>query len=268
MKIALVGACGRMGVQVVRLVAAGADVQLAAALERPGHTRIGEDAGRAAGVDALGVVVGSSPEPALAACDVVLDFSVPEGSAALAEALEATPRPAVVAVTGMGPGLRARWTALAGRVPVLLASNLSLGAAVLRQLGARAARALPGFDVEIVETHHRGKADAPSGTALDIVAGISRARGLDPAACPAYGRRPGDGKRLDGAIGVHAVRGGTVTGEHEILLLGDHERLSLRHTAEARVVFARGALEASRWIAGRAPGLYSMDDVAADALDP
>ncbi len=268
MKIVLQGACGRMGLQVARIAAATPGVRIAAALEHPDHPLVGRDLGGAASIEPLGVEVGTDPAAAIALGEVVVDFSIPAAGPGLLDALEASPRPSVVAVTGMPAGLRARWQALAGRTAVLLASNLSLGAAALRLLAARAARALADFDVEIVEAHHTGKADAPSGTALDIVSGIAAARGIDPGAATVHGRRPGEGPRAAGSIGVHAVRGGTVAGEHEVLLLGEHERLSLRHSAESREIFARGALRAAQWIAGQEPGLYGMDDVLGPALGP
>ncbi|MBW2262494.1 MAG: 4-hydroxy-tetrahydrodipicolinate reductase [Deltaproteobacteria bacterium] len=268
MKIVLQGACGRMGLQVVRLAAATPDVELAAALEHPDHPLIGRDLGQVASIEPLGVAVEADAAAALERGDVVIDFSIPAAAAGLLDALEASPRPSVVAVTGLDDDLRARWAALAGRTAVLLASNLSLGAAALRLVAAHAARALADFDVEIIEAHHAGKADAPSGTALDIVSEIAAARGLDPAGATVHGRRPGEGPRRAGCIGVHAVRGGTVAGEHEVLLLGEHERLSLRHSAESREIFARGALTAARWITGQSPGLYRMDDVLGPALSP
>jgi 4-hydroxy-tetrahydrodipicolinate reductase len=262
MRIVLYGACGRMGRQVVAL--AGGD--LAAALEHHASPDLGRDAGEVAGVGPLSVAVSSDLAAGLAAGDVLVDFSVAEASPPLLDALEAMPLPSVVAVTGLTPELGQRWRRLSERVPVLLASNLSLGAAVLRLLAARAARALAGFDVEVVETHHRMKADAPSGTALDIVRDVAAARDQDPGRCTVHGRRPGDPARETATIGVHAVRGGTVAGEHEVRLLGEHERLCLHHSAESRAIFARGALDACGFVLGREPGLYCVDDVVGEAL--
>jgi len=256
-----------MGLQVARIAAGMPDVEIAAAIEHPGHPLVGWDLGQAASIEPLGVRV-EADAAALERGDVVVDFSIPSASAGLLDALEATPRPCVVAVTGLDAGLRGRWEALSGRTAVLLASNLSIGATALRLLAARAARALADFDVEIVEAHHSAKADAPSGTALDIASEIAGARGLDPAEAIACGRQPGEGPRDGRTIGVHAVRGGTVTGEHEVLLLGEHERLVLGHSAESREIFARGALRAARWILDREPGLYRMDDVLGAALAP
>jgi 4-hydroxy-tetrahydrodipicolinate reductase len=268
MRIILMGACGRMGREVLRLAAGQDGVELAAALERADHPLLGRDAGATAGVEPLGVPVTADVPGALSAGGVVVDFSLPGAGAGLLDALESTPRPAVVAVTAMDGALRGRWTELSGRAPVLLASNLSLGAATLRLLAARAARMLADFDVEVTEIHHRGKADAPSGTAVDIVAQIAEVRGYDPAGAAVHGRRPGEGPRSPSTIGVHAVRGGTVAGEHEVLLLGEHERLTLHHSAESREIFARGALRAAAWLEGRGAGLYSMDDVVGAGLGP
>jgi 4-hydroxy-tetrahydrodipicolinate reductase len=215
------------------------------------------------------VAVVTDERAALRTAGVILDFSTPAGTARLVGALEdGPPRPLVVAVTGLDGPLVEALSLLGKGAPVLLAPNLSLGAAVLRLLAARAARALADFDVEVVETHHRHKADAPSGTAADLVRAVALARGLDPAGAAVHGRGPGDGPRRAGSIGVHAVRGGSVAGEHEVRLLGEKERLVLHHTAEGREIFARGAIRACRWIEARGPGLYSMQDVVAGTLGP
>jgi len=265
MDIILVGACGRMGRHVTALAAGTEGVRIAAALEHPDHPWIGRDVGAAAGVDPLGVEVGSDPDEALAAGGVVVDFSLPDAADPLLDALERRPLPCIVATTGMDEATSGRWERLSETVAVLLASNLSMGAALLRLLATRAAQVLDDWDVEVVEAHHRGKKDAPSGTAGDIVASLCAARGLDPDRAAVHGRGPGPSPREEGTIGVHAVRGGTVTGEHRVHLLGDGERLLLAHGAESRIVFARGALRAARWIADRPAGLYGPDDVVADA---
>jgi 4-hydroxy-tetrahydrodipicolinate reductase len=266
MKLTIFGACGRMGREVLGAAAADGAVSIVGAVEVPGHERLGEDAGTLAGLEPLGVTVTDDLDGALAGCDAVIDFSTVEGTARLAAALERTPRPAVVAVTALGEDVLGRLEGVGANAPVIVASNLSVGAAVLRLLAARAVRALPDFDIEIVEAHHTGKRDAPSGTAMDIARAVAGARGRDVREDVVHGRRPGEGPRRDGSIGVHAVRGGTVTGEHQVMLLGESERLTLHHGAESRAIFARGAVRAALWLVGRPPGMYRVDDVVGDSL--
>ncbi len=265
MDLVLNGACGRMGKEVLKAASTAPGVRIAAALERAGHPQGGEDAGLQAGLSRLGVAVTTDAAAAVKGRGVVIDFSTVEGSASLLDALEAFPLPSVVGVTGLPAAVRARWEAIAGRTAVIVAPNLSMGAAVLRRLSGIAARALPGFDVEIVEAHHRGKADAPSGTAIAVLDSVARAREIDPAASTVHGRRPGEGPRRPGTIGVHAVRGGSVTGDHTVMLLGDHERIEIRHVAESREIFARGAIAAALWLEKNGPGLFTMDDVVSSA---
>lgn len=267
MKMCIHGACGRMGREVIRAATAATGIDVCAALESASHPQLGKDAGTLSGLGPLGVDVTADVDAALASCHVAVDFSTVEGAATLARALIGTPRPAVVAVTALPDQVRIDLERASREAPVMLASNLSVGAAVLRLMSARAARALTDFDVEVVEAHHTGKVDAPSGTAMDIAAAVARARDLDPREAIVYGRRPGEGPREAACVGVHAVRGGTVTGEHQVMLLGHNERVVLSHSAESRAIFARGALRAARWLRGRSPGLYGMDDMVSDALD-
>ncbi len=267
MKICVHGACGRMGQEVVRAASMTPGMRIVSALESPGHDRLGQDVGNLAGIGAIGVAVTSDPEAALAGCEAVVDFSTVHATAALAAgALMSSPRPLVVAVTALPAEVRKDLARVSAIAPVLVASNLSVGAAVLRLLSARAARALPDFDVEILEAHHVAKVDAPSGTATDIVTAVARARGIEPLSAIVHGRRPGDGPRVLGTIGVHAVRGGTVTGEHQVMFLGQNERVTLAHGAESRAIFARGALRAATWLVGQKPGLYCIDDVVQELL--
>ncbi|MCK6527136.1 4-hydroxy-tetrahydrodipicolinate reductase [Myxococcota bacterium] len=240
-RVAVHGAGGRMGGRLVRL--------------------IGEDPGL---VLAGGLGRGDDLPAALRGADVVVDFSSPDGTARVCEAAQGLRIPAVVGTTGLDPRGRAAVEALAARAPVVLAPNTSAGVHVLLRLAALAARLLgEGYDAEIVEVHHRGKADAPSGTALLLARALAEAAGgslEDRAVCHREGRT---GPRPPGSVGVQALRGGDVVGEHTVLLLGDGERLELTHRCTDRDVFARGALRAARWVAepGRPPGLYGMEDV-------
>jgi 4-hydroxy-tetrahydrodipicolinate reductase len=256
------GAAGRMGGAVVRAVAETEGLELVAAIERPDHPRLGEDAGAVAGVGVRGVAISGSLDEALAACDVAIDFTSPAATAELAERAAARGVRLVVGTTGLGPDERRAVEAAAARVPVVMAANFSVGVNVLLGLLRVAARALgDGYDVEIVEAHHRQKRDAPSGTALRMAEAIAAARGLDLAGAARHGRSGDAGPRPAAEIGLHAVRGGDVVGDHTAHFLGAGERVEITHRASSRETFARGAVRAALWLDGRGPGLFDMEDV-------
>lgn len=238
-RVGLLGAAGRMGQALVGALTHGAV---------PGLT-LASAAGRGADVEAM-----------LAGCDVYVDFSAPAATSAAARAAAAHRRAAVIGTTGLDAAAQAAVDALAAVAPVVVAANFSLGVTLLADLVERAARALgPGWDAEIVETHHRHKVDAPSGTALALAAAIDAGRGA--AARRVDGRSGQVGARPAGDVGLHAVRGGDVVGEHTVLLLGSGERLELGHRATDRAIFARGALIAAAWVAPQPPGRYDLRDV-------
>jgi 4-hydroxy-tetrahydrodipicolinate reductase len=259
-RIAVMGAAGRMGRATLAAIAARGDCVLAAALVRA----------RREGDGALDAIAGVFPAPAPVAerldptlpVDELVDFSgAPGFDRALADCL-ARGIPLVSGSTGLDPAQQAAARAAAARIPVLLAANFSLGAALLRRLAAQAAASLgPGFDVEIVETHHRAKVDAPSGTALALGRAVAAARGQDFDAVARPARQGVTGPRGEGEIGFAALRAGDVVGEHTVLLATDGERLELTHRATDRAIFARGAVAAACWIVGRAPGWYDIADV-------
>jgi 4-hydroxy-tetrahydrodipicolinate reductase len=259
----VVGAGGRMGCQLVACAAANAGLQLAGAVDRPDSGFVGRDAGELAGIGRNGVGVGASLSECLAStrADVVVDFS--HASAAVGNiGLCATYGAALVlGTTGLPPDVPAAADAAAGRIPLLIAANTSLGVTLLTVLAREVARALPAdFDIEIVEAHHRYKKDAPSGTALALGRAVAEGRGrrLEDVAVTA---RHGGVERRTGEIGFAVVRGGDIVGDHTVLFAGESERLTLGHQATDRSVFARGALRAAEWLAGRKPGRYSMVDV-------
>jgi 4-hydroxy-tetrahydrodipicolinate reductase len=257
--LAVCGASGRTGGMVVAAIAASTDVRLVAATCRAGSERVGRDAGAAAGVRDLAVPLAPLDGAPITDADVVIDFSSP---AALADLLPRL-RPGqalVTGTTGLDAAGREALVARAADGPVLEASNFSPGVAVLVDLARRAVSALPGYDVEIIEAHHRHKVDAPSGTALTLAHAVCAARGLDPALALRHGRHGAAGPRPGPEIGVHALRGGGVVGEHEVWIVGDTERVSLGHSATTRAAFAEGALRAARWLAGRPPGTYRLSD--------
>ncbi len=258
MKLAIHGASGRMGQAVARLAASeGATVVGAVVSHR--SALLGRDVGEAAGVGPLGVAMSEDAASGLLGAEVVIDFSRPEAVPHLLQ-LAMRARVAVVSGTTRLDATGERLLVEAARViPVLWAPNTSLAVHVLAKLAAEAVRQLgPSFDVEIVETHHRAKVDAPSGTATMLAAAVREARGDGRVVA---GRDGEVGPRRDDEIGVHAVRGGDVIGDHTIHLLGPSERLELTHRATSRDLFARGALRAARFLAGKPAGRYTMADV-------
>jgi 4-hydroxy-tetrahydrodipicolinate reductase len=193
--------------------------------------------------------------------DVVIDFSGPDGLEAALDHCMAHGIALITGTTGLDHALAQRLDKAAERIALLRASNFSLGVAVLTRLLREAAAALPGWDLDIVEAHHNRKEDAPSGTALTLGEAAATARGTTLADSAVYAREGRPGARESGTIGFAVIRGGDIVGEHTAMLMGQGERLELSHRATDRSIFARGALEASEWITGRAPGAWSLDDV-------
>jgi 4-hydroxy-tetrahydrodipicolinate reductase len=259
--VVVTGAAGRMGGQIVRLLAATEGFALAGAVERPGFPA-GSDAGTLAGLAPLGVPVGNDLGQALGKAQVVVDFTAFEASARHAEICAERGVALVIGSTGFTPEAKARVQAAARRAPIVLSPNMSVGVNVMFELVRQAARILgSAFDVEIVEMHHKRKKDAPSGTAVRLAEVAAEALGLDPGKDLAFARHGMIGERPARQIGVQALRGGDVVGEHTVFLVGDGERLEITHRAASREQFARGALRAAQWVVGRQPGLYEMSDV-------
>ena len=257
LRVAICGASGRMGRTLARLVRENPGLRLAGGIDRGGAPSM-EEIGypQVVEIDDAGAVIGSA--------DVVVDFSAPEFLRRLvathAGALRG--RALVVGTTGLDAGDEALLDELAGSSPVLTATNFSVGVNVLLSLVERAARALgPDYDVEIVEAHHRRKEDAPSGTALSLGEAVARGREVELGSVRRDGRSGRPGARPAGEIGFHAVRGGDVVGDHQVLFLGDLDRVELVHRASDRGLFAAGALRAARWLCGRPEGRYTMRDV-------
>lgn len=264
LNVCVAGVSGRLGRSVAHEVIRRLDTRLAGALVSADSVHRGADAGEIAGTGFLGLEAVVSLEDASAGADVVIDASLPDFTAAMAGRLAMAGGPGLVTgVTGLSNEQQKAVEAAARTIPVLQASNFSLGVAVMERLIADAARLLPAdeFDLEIVETHHRRKADAPSGTALMLGRAAARARGeaLDNRAV--FARPRTEGARHVGEIGFSAVRGGGVTGEHEARFLAAFEEITLTHRAFDRYIFARGAVEAALWLKGRPAGLYSMQDL-------
>lgn len=254
-KLAVVGASGRMGRAVVRL-AHQAGMTLVSAV---GTTEEGRDAGELAGVGALGVKVAPDVAAlAISGADVVIDFSAPRALEAACAACARGRIALVSGTTGLGDSARAALADASTRSAVLWEPNMSVGVHVLALLVERANAALgAGYDCEVVEVHHRAKVDAPSGTAIRLADVVKEARG----ASYVHGREGRPGPRAATEIGMHAVRGGDVIGDHTVHFFGDGERIELTHRASSRDLFAHGAVRAAKWLAGRAPGRYQLADV-------
>jgi 4-hydroxy-tetrahydrodipicolinate reductase len=262
MRIGIIGCAGRMGRANLREVLETPGVELAGGVERPGHPALGRDLGELAGLEPVGLPASADLGALLAASEVVIEFSTPTATLEHARRCAAAGRGHVIGTTGLAGGEEAELRALAARIPILWAPNMSLGVNLLLGLVEQAARTLDqGYDIEIVEMHHRHKVDAPSGTALALGRAAARGRGVDAERSFVRARDGVTGARAAGGIGFAVLRGGDVVGDHSVVFAGDGERLELGHRATDRRIYARGAVRAARWLAGRSPGLYGMADV-------
>jgi 4-hydroxy-tetrahydrodipicolinate reductase len=256
------GAAGRMGRELIRTVHETQGCEVAGAIERPGSPFIGKDAGEVAGVGPLGIPITGESLPLFAHIEGVLDFTTPAASLEAA-ALSAQARIVhVIGTTGFTAEDGAKIEAAARHATIVKSGNMSLGVNLLAALVEQAARALDeGFDIEIVEMHHKHKVDAPSGTALLLGQAAASGRKIALAEHSVRSRDGHTGERPAGAIGFATLRGGSVVGEHTVIFAGAGERLELTHRAQDRQIFARGAIAAALWAQGREPGLFSMRDV-------
>lgn len=260
-RVAIAGASGRMGRMLVEAALQDEGVALAAAFDRPGTPFIGRDAGELVGT-ACGVVLGDDPRAAMAAADCLIDFTRPEGTLAHLALAAELGKAMVIGTTGFSPGEKARIAELAQQVPVVFAPNMAVGVNAVFKLLEVAARILDsGYDVEIIEAHHRFKVDAPSGTALRMGEVVARELGRDLAQCAIYGREGVTGERRSETIGFSTIRGGDVVGDHTVLFAGLGERIEITHKSGSRMPYASGALRAARFLAGRQAGLFDMQDV-------
>lgn len=258
----LVGASGRMGVNILRQWRHFPALQLCGAVASERSAAIGEDATAHAGLPSGGIRIGAALPPLLRDAQLVIDFSTPQAAAANLAACVAARVRLLLGTTGLARELHAPLAAAADNIALLVAANTSPGLTLLLELVRRAARALPlGYDIEILEAHHRGKSDAPSGSALALGQAAAEGRGGILENEAVYARHGRSGARMPGQIGFATLRGGDVVGEHEVLFLGEGERLMLHHSVTDRAVFARGALTAAQWLAGKPPGRYAMSDV-------
>jgi 4-hydroxy-tetrahydrodipicolinate reductase len=263
MGLVVVGAAGRMGQALIRAIHTIPGARVAGAIERPGSPHLGKDAGELAGIGTIGVAIGDDPLPAFAKADGVLDFTSPAATVEFAGYAAQARIAHVIGTTGCSADDNAKIAAAARHATIVKSGNMSLGVNLLAVLVEQAARALDAddFDIEILEMHHRHKVDAPSGTALLLGEAAATGRGIDLDGNSVRSRDGHTGVRKAGSIGFATLRGGSVVGDHSVVLAGTGERITLAHHAEDRAIFARGAVKAALWARGRKPGLYSMRDV-------
>lgn len=262
LKIGVVGASGRMGRMVVSIIAASEECVLAGATEAQGSAHIGADAGVLAGIGENGVAVADDTAAMFQDVDVVIDFTAPVATQVHAKIAASAGCALVAGTTGLEDVHRAALADAAASVPIVTAPNMSAGVNLLFAVTQQVARALgEDFDIEIVEMHHRHKVDAPSGTALGLGQAAAAGRDVDFDAVKTLSREGITDARERGNIGFAALRGGDVVGDHTVVFAGAGERIELSHRATDRAIFARGAVRAALWTAGKPAGLYSMNDV-------
>jgi len=261
LRVAIAGASGRMGRALIEAVTASPDLALSGALDVAGGPEIGKDATEFLGRKS-GVLVSADLRAGLGQADVLIDFTRPEGTLAHLAACRELGVNAVVGTTGFSPAQKAEIAGLAEKIAIVMAPNMSVGVNVVMKLLEVAARALDeSYDIEIVETHHRLKVDAPSGTALQMGEVVASARGTTLEADAVHARHGDTGARKSGSIGFASLRGGDIVGDHTVLFAGGGERIEITHRSSSRANYAQGSLRAARFLAGRQAGLYGMAQV-------
>lgn len=260
-KIAVTGAAGRMGKTLIEAVNEAEEVALTAAIERPGSSVIGVDAGELAGVGHLGVAVVESIDAA-PDFDVLIDFTTPTVTMANLAFCQQQGRAMVIGTTGLSDGQKTEIESAGSQVGVVFAPNMSVGVNLSLKLLEMAAKVLgDSVDIEIIEAHHRNKVDAPSGTALRMGEVVADTLGRDLKECAVYGREGQTGVRDRQTIGFETIRAGDIVGEHTVMFVGNGERIEVTHKATSRMTFASGAVRAAQWLMDREAGYYDMQDV-------
>jgi len=261
-KIGVAGAAGRMGSRIAALCREYEGLQLAGACERTGHSGIGKDIGTIIGIGETGVVLQDSMERVMDAVDIIIDFTSIESTKANLKIAADKGKAMVIGTTGLSKDDMREIEPMLKKIPCVMASNMSLGVNLLLKVLQDVARALgDDYDIEIVEAHHRLKKDAPSGTALKMAQVIADAVNRDLDEVGVYARHGIIGQRTKKEIGIQTVRAGDIVGEHTVMFGGLGERIEITHKASSRDTFARGALKAALWLAGKPAGLYDMQDV-------
>lgn len=261
MKIAIAGASGRMGRMLIETVLNESDAELVGALDRPGAPELGQDAGAFLG-KTTGVVLTDDIERVFADADFLIDFTRPEGTLLHLEAAVRHNVKMIIGTTGFDDAQKAQLRAAGEKIAIVFAPNMSIGVNVTMKLLEFAAKQFAqGYDIEIIEAHHRHKVDAPSGTALAMGEVVAKALGRDLKDCAVYGREGVTGERDPSTIGFAAIRGGDIVGDHTVLFAGIGERIEITHKSANRLSYAQGALRAARFLAGRDTGFFDMQDV-------
>ncbi|MHC4170033.1 MAG: 4-hydroxy-tetrahydrodipicolinate reductase [Planctomycetota bacterium] len=259
-KLVVIGAAGRMGKRILSLAAESGQFDIVAAVERQGHPDIGKGLGLATESGPIDVLLTDTCQSV--AADVAIDFSLPQASERTVRFCLENGISLVCGTTGLSDQQRGALKTASENIPVLYATNMSVGMNAMFSLAGKVAAMLgPDYDIEIVEQHHRFKKDAPSGSALTLAENICRATGRDFPGSLVHGRSGKDALRQEGAVGMHAVRAGDITGVHSVIFGTHGETITLNHTANSRDTFVRGALRAAQWLVGKQPALYSMADV-------
>lgn len=261
-RVAVIGAAGRMGRALIEAVHESEHCVLTAAIDRPGNSLIGTDAGELAGVGKLGVTVVDSLESVVDQFDVLIDFTAPAATIANAKICASHGKRMAIGTTGLSAEQKAELAECAKQTAIMFAPNMSVGVNLCFKLLALAAQVLgDDVDIEIIEAHHRHKVDAPSGTALRMGEVVAEALGRNLEEVAVYGREGQEGPRDRRTIGFETIRAGDIVGEHTVMFAADGERVEITHKATSRMNFARGAVRACRWLQYREPGLFDMQDV-------
>jgi len=261
-KAAVTGAAGRMGARIIGVIDDTEGIELVGAIEHDQHYALGQDAGEVAGVGKLGVKISSDVNEVMEKADVLIDFTFPDVTIENLEVVSRNKKAAVIGSTGFSASEMEEVRKLAGNIPCIIAPNMSMGVNLMLKLVAEAARALGNdFDIEMVETHHKLKKDAPSGTAMKLAEVAAEAVGRNLSEVGVFERFGMIGARSKEEIGIQTLRGGDVVGDHTVYFYGTGERLEITHRATSRDTFATGAVKGALWIAGKAPGIYDMQNV-------
>jgi len=261
-KLVITGCSGRMGRRLVSLATESEEFKVVGGAEKKDHPDIGKDLGSICGIDELGVSIAANITEVIEKSDVVIDFTTPSSTINNVKAAKEAQKPLVIGTTGLVDEELRIIKAASFSIPILCSPNMSVGVNVLLNIVGAATRDLgEDYDIEIIETHHNQKKDAPSGTAKRIADEISQAKGKNKKYRLTYGREGNVGKRPKGEIGIHAIRAGDVVGEHTVVFAGKNERIELTHKAHSRDIFAIGALRAAKFLIGKSPKLYTMQDV-------
>jgi 4-hydroxy-tetrahydrodipicolinate reductase len=262
MRIAVVGASGRMGLCLIKAAALSKNAELAVVVSRPDSLAIGRDAGELAGISVVGVKVVGDLDAALDQFDVLIDFTRPDASMAFIETCREAGKKLVIGTTGYSVAQKALIAKAAKEVAIVMAPNMSVGVNLSLKLLEMTAKIMGDYtDIEVIEAHHRHKVDAPSGTAIRMGEVIASALGRDLKDCAIYGREGNTGERDRKTIGFSTIRAGDIVGEHTVMFADEGERVEITHKATSRMTFANGAVRAAVWLADKESGLYDMQDV-------